>query len=138
MSNANTQPVAQFFNAFASGDIAGILRTLHDDVEIVAAGPSSVPWYGTYRGKAGAEAFLAALGSNVEPQQFEVRTLIGQDQTVVAAGVLAHRIPATGKIFASDWALLCTIQNDTIIRYQFFEDTAAAAEAFQPASSLAV
>ncbi len=132
MSNANTRPVEQFFNAFASGDTAGILRTFHDDVEIVAAGPSSVPWYGTYRGKSGVEAFLSALGGNVEPQRFEVRTLFGQGETVVAAGVLAHRIPATGKLFASDWALLCTIQDDAIIRYQFFEDTAAAVEAFRP------
>jgi ketosteroid isomerase-like protein len=135
MSSPNTQPVKQFFNAFANGDIAGILCAFHDNVEIIAAGPSSVPWYGTYHGKAGVEAFLTALGGNVEPQKFEVHTLFGHEQTVVAAGALAHRVPATGKLFASDWALLCTIQDDTIIRYQFFEDTAAAAEAFQPAPS---
>ena len=138
MSSEITRPVEQFFSAFASGDVAGILETFHDDVEIIAVGPSSVPWYGTYHGKAGVQAFLTALGGNVEPQQFEVRAVLGQGQTAVATGSLAHRVPATGKLFASDWALVCGIKDGAIIRYQFFEDTAAAAEAFQPTSSVAL
>lgn len=136
MSSENTRLVAELFSAFGRGDVAGILETLHDEVTIIAEGPRTVPWYGTYHGKPGARAFLAALGGNVEPQQFEVRTLLGRGPTVVAAGYLAHRIPATGKQFASDWALLCTIEEDRIMRYQFFENTAAALEAFRPTLAL--
>ncbi len=132
MSSESTRAVEQFFNAFASGDVAGILEAFHDDVELIAVGPSTVPWYGTYHGKTGVQAFLSALGGNVEPLQFEVRTVLGQEQTAVATGSLAHRVPATGKLFASDWALICRIKDGAIVRYQFFEDTAAALEAFQP------
>lgn len=136
MSSENTNVVAEFFSAFGRGDVAGILATLHDEVTIIAEGPQAVPWYGTYHGKAGAQTFLSALGGNIEPQQFEIRTLLGQGRTVVAAGYLAHRIPATGRQFASEWALLCTVEDGRIRRYQFFENTAAAAEAFRPVVAL--
>lgn len=137
MSNANIGPVSQFFNAFSRGDVAGILETLHDEVTIIAAGPDAVPWYGTYSGKAGAQAFLSALGGNVEPQQFDIHLMIAQEETVVVTGYLSHRIPATGKQFTSDWALLCTIEDDRIKRYQFFENTAAAVEAFRTLEAFA-
>lgn len=133
MSTPSTEPVRAFFAAFTSGDSVGLFATLHEDVIITAEGPGSVPWYGHYTGHTGATAFLQALGGNVETQQFTIATLIGEGDTVMAAGQLAHRIRTTGRLFASDWALRCIIADGKIAQYTFFENTAAAAEAFQAA-----
>lgn len=130
MSNAKL-PVQAFFEAFGKGDLAGLLATLHEEVTLKAEGPATVPWYGTYKGIDGAKAFLANLGGNVETQAFTIEQIIAEGETVVANGYLKHRIPATGRLFEGDWALLCKIKEGKIAYYQFFENSAAAEAAFR-------
>lgn len=131
-----SSPVQRFFDAFARGDLPALLDTLHPDIVLKAEGPGTVPWYGTYRGLDGARTFLERLGTNVRTQAFTVATLIEQGDTSVAAGHLRHLVPLTDRLFESDWALVCEIRDGRIASYQFFEDTAAAALAFEPAPTL--
>ncbi|MCB0165801.1 MAG: nuclear transport factor 2 family protein [Anaerolineae bacterium] len=131
MDTEVTKPVERFFTAFGQGDLDSLLETLHDDIVIDIAGPDSVPLYRTYHGKGEARQFIESLGGTFQTQQFNIQTLIGQDDTVMAAGVFKHMVIPTGKIFASPWALHCEIKDDKIVHYRFYEDTAAAVAAFQ-------
>jgi ketosteroid isomerase-like protein len=122
--------VDEFFTAFGAGDLDHVLALAHEDIEIVATGPDSVPWYGTYHGRDGLQQFLDQLGGNTQTEAFSVDWLVSEQETVFAAGHLKHRITSTGNVFESDWALRCAVREEAIIEYQFFEDTAAAAAAF--------
>jgi ketosteroid isomerase-like protein len=122
--------VDEFFAAFGAGDYDRLLRLAHDDIEVISTGPDDVPWYGTYHGHEGLQQFLEHLDSATQTEAFSVDWLVSEQDTVFAAGHLKHRIPATGNLFESDWALRCTVREEEIVEYQFFEDTAAAATAF--------
>ena len=126
-----TKPVERFFTAFGQGDLEALIETLHEDIVIDNEGPDVVPVYRTYRGKAEARRFIETLGQNFQTQQFDIQALMGQGDTVMAAGVFKHIIVPTGKTFASSWALRCKIKDDKIVHYRFYEDTAAAVEAFR-------
>lgn len=130
MNNQTIQPVERFFAAFGKGDLEGLLATMHPDVKIEVEGPASIPHYRTYHGKDGARRFIQDLGSNLQTQQFEVQSLLGDQNVVMAAGVFKHVVIATGKVFQSAWALRCEIKDDQIAHYRFYENTAAALEAF--------
>jgi len=125
MDQKAIEPVERFFTAFGQGDLDGLINTL--EVE----GPESVPVYRTYRGKEEARLFIETLGQNFQTQQFDVETLIGQNDTAMATGIFQHQVISTGKIFKSGWALKCKIKDDKITHYRFYENTAAAVEAFQ-------
>ncbi|GAB4437505.1 MAG: hypothetical protein Fur0044_34400 [Anaerolineae bacterium] len=127
------KPVERFFTAFGQGDLTSLLETLHDDIIIEVEGPASVPIYRTYQGKVEARRFIEALGRSFQTQQFEIQTLMGQENIVMAAGAFQHLVVSTGKLFKSGWALRCEIKDDKIAHYRFFENTAAAVEAFQTA-----
>lgn len=122
--------VDRFFTAFGAGDVERVLDTAHEDVEVVTRGPDAVPWYGTYHGREGLRRFLDELDAATRTEAFSVDRMVGEDGTVFAAGHLEHRIPETGNVFESDWALRCEVGDGGIVEYQFFEDTAAAAAAF--------
>ncbi len=122
--------VDEFFTAFGVGDLDHALSLAHKNIEIVATGPKSVPWYGTYHGRDGFQQFLERLGGYTETEKFSVDRLISEQETVFAAGHLKHRITSTENVFESDWALRCAVRDGAIIEYQFFENTAAAAAAF--------
>jgi uncharacterized protein len=132
MDKQTIKPVERFFAAFGRGDLDGLLDALHDDIVIEVEGPANVPIYQTYKGKVGARHFIEEMGRNFQTQQFDVQTLMGQDHTVMAAGVFKHVVIPTGKIFQSAWALRCEIKDDKISHYRFYENTGAAAEAFLP------
>jgi len=132
MNRPVIKPVEQFFAAFGQGDLDGLLNTLHDEIVIELEGPTAVPLYRHYTGKEEARQFIESLGEAFQTQKFEVSTLIGADNTVMAAGAFDHLVKSTGKHFASPWALRCEIKDEKIARYQFYENTAAVVEAFQP------
>lgn len=125
-----TSIVDQFFTAFGAGDLDRVVETAHEDIEVVATGPDAIPWYGTYHGRDGLRRFLECLDDATRTEAFSVDRMVGEEGTVFASGHLRHRIPATGGVFESDWALRCEIRDGAILEYQFFEDTAAAAAAF--------
>ena len=127
------KPVERFFTAFGQGDLDSLLETLHEDIIIEVEGPASLPVYRTYRGKTEARRFIEELGRSFQTQQFDIQTLMGQENTVMAAGAFQHLVVPTGKTFKSAWALRCEIKDDKIAHYRFYENTAAAVEAFQTA-----
>ncbi len=130
MNTPSKSVIETFFNAFSTGDTELLVSTFHDDVEITAQGPTTVPWYGTYHGKQGLSDFLSQLGSNAETQAFSVDNIVAEEKLVFAYGHLKHRIVTTGKMFESDWVLRSEVAESKIIAFKFFEDSAAAQTAF--------
>ena len=106
-----------------------------DDGEIVAVRPGvhlDHPLYGTHRGPEGIGRVLTSLGTTFEPEEFVVETVVETTDHAFAAGRLSHRVRATGRGFASEWALRLDLVGGRIRTYRFYEDSEALAEAMRP------
>lgn len=124
--------IQQFFSAFAQGNTAALFALVDREAEFIAVRPHAdprLPLYGTYRGHDGLGALLTSLGAVLATREFEVIEAVGDGTTEFARGRFWHDVKATGRAFRSDWAVACTIRNGRILRYQFFEDSAALQEA---------
>jgi uncharacterized protein len=133
MSNSSSVDVVKgFFSAFGKGDAESAVDSFHEQASIVAVRPGDRKGnlYGTYSGREGARAFITAVGKSFDTQAFSVDHVIGEGKLAFASGTFTHKLRSTGKLFTSDWALKCTIQDGRILEYHFYEDS----EAFRDAS----
>lgn len=120
-----SNPVEQLFERFASGDIEGALTFVHDAAVFEAQGPGEVPIYGRFEGKEGARRFLSIASGMFDTEAFEFRKWAVADDYVFAYGYMQHKVRKTGRLFKSEWALVCRVDSGLIRSYKMFEDTAA-------------
>jgi uncharacterized protein len=120
--------VRQFFAAFGSGDLEGVVGRFAPNATIVAvrSGPRREgEVYGTYAGREGVRQFVANLGHAFDTKAFNVDLIASEGETAFAKGSFSHVVKRNGATFASDWALLCRVHAGQITEYRFFEDSAA-------------
>lgn len=123
-------PVEQFFSCFGSGDIEGALSYVHPDAIFEAQGPSNIPIYGNFQGVDGARKFLTIASELFDTEDFQFRKWATSDDFVFGYGYMQHRVRKTGRLFKSEWALVCQIEAGLICSYKMFEDTAALGAAY--------
>jgi len=127
----NTQTVRDIYAAFAEGRIADILATLGDDVTFIQPGGADIPWSGTWKGPAGVGDFFARLAAVADTRRFEPEQYLESGETVVALGQWAAIARATGKPFASSWAMTWKFKDGKVDFYEALEDTSVIAKAFR-------
>lgn len=128
--SANIEMVQRLYADFGRGDIPSILAALDPKVEWINAGSNIITYAGTRHGSAQAREFFATLDASVEVRTFEPREYIAQGDRVVALGRWTSRVKATGREYASDWAMAWTIRNGRVTAFRSYEDTEAMAAAF--------
>lgn len=129
---SSVEVVKGFFAAFGKGDVDGVVAAFHPRAQIVAvrkAPRKDGGVYGAYSGQEGARAFVASLGGAFDTQAFAVDVVVGEGNVAFASGSFTHKLKSTGKLFSSDWALKCVVEEGRILEYHFYEDSAAYAEA---------
>jgi uncharacterized protein len=130
--NQSIAVVQNYFNAFQQGNMDHVLNAFHKDCVIVSVRDeerSREQLHGTYRTKEQAKLFLQNIVNHFDPKDFVVEKVIGDGNIVFANGWFTHKVKATGKMFISDWVQRCIIEDDKIIEYRFYEDSAAFVEA---------
>ena len=91
-------------------------------------------FYGTYRGLDGVREFVKNLGGAFDTQAFTVDSVVGEGNVAYASGAFTHKVKTTGKLFSSNWALMCIVENGKIKKYRFYEDSAAYSTAARTAT----
>lgn len=119
--------VKGFFAAFGKGDAEGVVNSFHEKATIVAVrkGEHKGNHYGTYAGREGAKSFITVLSKSFDTQAFSVDHVVGEGNVAFASGSFVHKLKTTGKLFTSDWALKCIVQDGKILEYHFYEDSEA-------------
>lgn len=139
-TESSTQTLRRFFAAFARGDGEAVVATFDPSATLTAvrSGPRQPrEVYGTYVGAAGVREFVANLGGAFETQNFAVDRIASEGEVAAAHGSFTHLVKSTGRLFRSDWALVCTVREGRIVDYRFFEDSAALVAA-DPARALPI
>jgi ketosteroid isomerase-like protein len=119
MSQENIDFVAQNIYAnFQSGNIAGVMDALSDDVVWHYHGPrEQIPYAGAYSGKAGAGE--------------QLRTFVGATDRVIALIQEGCKVKETGKGYDVLVAHIWTVQGGKIVQFDELSDTCAVAGACQ-------
>lgn len=129
----NTQVIKDIYAAFGRGDIPAILEALADDAQLHHAGaPGTTPWTSrTHTGREQWAQFFSDLAETQEPEVFEPEEYVAQGDRVVALGHFRFRMKATGKSYASPWAMAWTVRDGRAVDCRVYEDTEAQANALR-------
>lgn len=125
---SSIQIVQTFLDHIFNGRSQEALSLVANDACFIPSRPrpsERIPLYGTYHGPDGATQVFSAFASVLKPGLFEVEAAIDQGEHAVMYGHLQHEGIASGRVFISDWALICKVRNGLITHYHFYEDTAA-------------
>ena len=114
-SDAEPAEVAKLFSETLEWDIAGDTGVL--------------PWIGHKSGKVAITDFIRDSRAMLERISFEVHDILASDKRAVILGSLASKLKRTGKVVTTDFAIILTISNDQIVRFQMLEDSFAVSQA---------
>ena len=135
---ANLKLVQQFYAAFTTGNINGVLSTLADDVGWFVPGPKDiVPFVGQRQGREQVAQAIAQFAEMQDGEQFEIKEFVAQGDKVIAFGHYRWRIKSTGHSYESDFVHAFTIAHGKVSRFQEYLDTQAWAAAYRTDQSLA-
>ena len=67
--------------------------------------------------------FMRDIRDLTEPVAFDVEDVLANDSRAVIVGSLQTRIKNTGKITATQFAIILTIANGLVSRFQMLEDS---------------
>jgi uncharacterized protein len=122
--------VRSHYDALARRDLEAALADIDDAAIWEFAGPSAIPFAGTWRGRSGVRDFLDAIRSTIEVREFKVERMIAQGDTVAVFGRERFLVKRTGKEWAVDWVQVHEVRDGRIIRFREYTDTAAIAAAY--------
>ena len=83
----------------------------------------AMPWVGRKIGRQAMTDFLHDLRAMTEPLAFDVEDVLASEERAVIVGALRTRIKATGRVTSTQFALVLTIANDVVTRFQMLEDS---------------
>ena len=105
-------------------DPADIAALFDADLAFEIQGDDGVlPWIGRKTGRQAVADFIRDIRALTEPVTFEVEDILASDSRAAITGALQTRIKATGKIIATQFAIILTITGDVVTRYQMLEDS---------------
>jgi uncharacterized protein len=83
----------------------------------------ALPWIGRRTGRQAIADFIRDIRTLTEPITFEVDDILASDSRAAIIGALQTRIKATGKITATQFAIILTIASNVVTRFQMLEDS---------------
>ena len=126
MSNQQNIAIAQSLLAgFGNGQDPTLIADMFDpNLVFEIQGDNGVlPWVGYKIGRQAFVDFIRDLRILTEPVTFEIEDILASDSRAVIIGALQTRIKATSKIATSQYALILSIANGVVTRYQMLEDS---------------
>ena len=126
----NIEATQTIFTAFGAHDIPAILELLDDRIVIEFYGPDSIPYAGTWRGKAEAGRFFETVLSSIDINEFDPEDMLADGDKVIVTGHLNLTTRATGRVIDSDFVHVITLAGGKWTRFRDFMNTAVAAAAF--------
>lgn len=130
MSNQNVDGVRGVYQAFAKGDVPGVLGFLWPDIEWTEA--EGFPYGGTYKGpNAVLEGVFMRLGTEWDAYSAIPDEFIDAGDTVVALGKYSGTYKATGKSFQANFAHVWSLRDGKAVKFVQYTDTRKVHEALQ-------
>jgi ketosteroid isomerase-like protein len=105
-------------------DPAEIAAHFDADLAFEIQGDDGVlPWIGRKTGRQAIVNFIRDIRALTEPVRFDVEDILASDSRAAIVGALETRIKATGKVTATQFAIILTITGGAVTRFQMLEDS---------------
>lgn len=132
MDEQNVNVVKQAFTAFKQGDIPNLLSRISPEVdwEAVVGVGERVPTGGRRKGLEQVARFFTTLDQTTTFEQFEPQEFVAQGDKVVTLGEYKGTVKSTGRPFSCQFAMVFTVRNGKITKFQEFTDTAAVLQSY--------
>jgi len=109
---------------------AEIASLFSADLEWEIAGDvGALPWIGKKKGRSAVAEFACDTGTMLERLRFEVKDILVNEHRAVILGDLASRVKSTEKVIETAFALVLTIVDGRVTRFQMLEDSFAVSRA---------
>src|SRR5258707_12272325 len=117
----------EFLHRMGNGAEPGeIAKLFSENLEWEIAGDTGVlPWIGHKSGSAAITDFVRDSRAMIERISFEVHDILAGDNRAVILGSLASKLKRNGKVVTTDFAIVLTVGNGEIVRFQMLEDSFA-------------
>lgn len=83
----------------------------------------ALPWIGRKTGRTAMENFVRDIRAMTEPVSFDVEDILASETRAAIVGALKTRITATGKVTETQFAIILTIADGIVTRFQMLEDS---------------
>jgi ketosteroid isomerase-like protein len=126
MSHQQNIAIAQkLLQGIGSGQDPSEIAALFDaDLVFEIQGDDGVlPWIGRKTGRQAIADFIRDIRALTESVTFEVEDILAGESRAAIIGALQTRVKATGKIIATQFAIILTITGDVVTRFQMLEDS---------------
>jgi ketosteroid isomerase-like protein len=126
MSHQQNIAIAQkLLQGIGSGQDPSEIAALFDaDLVFEIQGDDGVlPWIGRKTGRQAVADFIRDIRALTESVTFEVEDILAGESRAAIIGALQTRVKATGKIIATQFAIILTITGDVVTRFQMLEDS---------------
>jgi len=131
MSDPKIEAVQRVYEAYGRADMEAVLAEVADDVDWAAeAASTSVPWFGSHRGKGEVARFFKEIGSNIAVTEFTPLSFASNETDVVATVRWAYTVNTTGKSAAMLMQHWWRFADGKIVFFRGSEDTEQSAAAF--------
>ncbi len=112
--------IQQAYDAFARGDVQGIIDVLADDVDWSV--PESLPQGGSFQGKDGAGPFFQNLGQTYDGLELQVDDLVDGGDNVVGVGTARGKLRDAGHDVEYGFAHVFTVDGGKVTRFREYAD----------------
>jgi ketosteroid isomerase-like protein len=127
----NTEIVQQCYVDFGSGNVAGILAVLHDDIVWIDPGNVGNVYKGTRNGKNQVIDFFQNLPAEINITRFDVLALNECGNKVFVEGYVEATGIRSGLKTSSDWLMVWQLENRKVKYHHLYLDTNALALVLQ-------
>ena len=125
--------VQRMYEALGRGDVDAIVAELAEDVDWVSVTPNgspSVPWYGSYQGRAEVPRFFKEIGTCAQITEFSPLSFTSNETDVMVAIVWGITVHATGKSVTLPMQHWFRFANGKVTVVRTAEDSEQTAAAF--------
>jgi ketosteroid isomerase-like protein len=121
----NTAIAQEFLEGIGGGGDPDEIATLFaaDLVFEIQGDDGVLPWIGRKTGRQAVAGFIRGIRALTEPVTFDIEDILASDSRAAIVGALQTRIKATGKVIATQFAIILTITGDVVTRFQMLEDS---------------
>ena len=131
MSQNDSLHLAQeFLRRMGSGvEPSEIAKLFSETLEWDIAGDTgALPWIGHKSGRAAITDFVRDSRAMIERISFEVHDILASDNRAAILGSLTSKLKRNGNVVTTDFAIVLTVANGEIVRFQMLEDSFAVSQ----------
>ena len=120
-AESNKALVAAAYEGFSRGDLSAVFAALDENIVWTHHSDPKSPISGEFRGIAGVQEFFTKLDAACEITKFDMHTLLAENDTLVAIGMGAFTVKATGKSSEGMIVHVFRMADDKVISFDEFE-----------------